>query len=76
MRKQIELLEYHSDLLTMTVDIHLGICDVGSLKEDFSPGRLLKEIQERRNVDLPQPDGPIMATTSPLRICVVIPLRT
>ena len=45
MWKKIKLLEYHSDLLTMTVDIHLGICDVGSLKEDFSPGRLLKEIQ-------------------------------
>ena len=45
MRKQIELLEYHSDLLAMTVDIHLWICDVGSLKEDFSPGWLLKEIQ-------------------------------
>ena len=37
MWKKIKLLEYHSDLLTMTVDIHLGICDVGSLKEDFFP---------------------------------------
>ena len=45
MRKEIKLLEYHSDLLSVTVDIYLRICDIGSLKKDFSPGWLLKKIQ-------------------------------
>ena len=75
--KRLKLLEYHSDLLTMTVDIHLGICDVGSLKEDFSPGRLLKEIQgteECRFTTAGWSDNGYYFIT--LRICVVIPLRT
>ena len=45
MRKQVKLLEYHSDLLTVTVDIHLRICNVGSLKENFSSGWFLKKVQ-------------------------------
>ena len=45
MWKKIKLLEYHSDLLSVTVDIYLRICDISSLKKDFSPGWLLKKIQ-------------------------------
>jgi len=31
---------------------------------------------ERRNVDFPHPDGPIIATTSPCEIVVDIPFNT
>lgn len=44
MRKEIKLLEYHSDLLSVTVDIYLRICDISSSK-GFFPGWLLKKIQ-------------------------------
>ena len=46
-------------------------------KRIFPPVGTSRRFRERRNVDLPQPDGPIMATTSPLTdIRVVIPSRT
>lgn len=33
-------------------------------------------LRERRKVDFPQPEGPIIAITSPLEIVVFMPLRT
>lgn len=76
MWKQIKLLKYHADFLTMTVNIHLGICNIHVFKQDFSPVGSSIRFKERRNVDLPEPEGPIIATTSPLWISVEIPSKT
>jgi len=35
-----------------------------------------KRFRQRKKVDLPEPDGPITATTSPWLIVVEMPLRT
>ena len=36
MRKKIKLLEYHSNLLTVSVNVNLRICNISSFKEDLS----------------------------------------
>ena len=45
MRKQVELLEYHTDLLTVTVDVYLRICDIHTFKKDLAAGRHFKKVQ-------------------------------
>ena len=45
MRKKIKLLKYHSDLLTVSVNVNLRICNISSLKEDLTACRNLQKIQ-------------------------------
>ena len=45
MGKQIEMLEYHAHLLTMLVDIHILIRNIGSFKVYMSSGRRFQQIQ-------------------------------
>ena len=47
-----------------------------SLKKTFPPSGISNRFRQRKNVDFPPPLGPMMDTTSPRRISVVIPLRT
>ena len=46
------------------------------LKKTFPPSGISSRFRQRKNVDFPPPLGPMMDTTSPRRISVVIPLRT
>ena len=45
MRKKIKLLEYHSNLLTVSVNVNLRICNISSFKEDLTACRNLQKIQ-------------------------------
>ena len=40
----IKVLEYHSHLLAMLINVCLWICDIGSLKENMASGGLLQTV--------------------------------
>src|SRR5699024_2446513 len=45
-------------------------------KSILPPVGTSRRFRERRKVDFPEPEGPIIATTSPLCISVLIPSKT
>ena len=45
MREQIEVLEHHSHLLSVLVDVDVLVCDINFIDINMSRGRLLEQIQ-------------------------------
>lgn len=74
--KQIKLLEHHSDFFPYMVNIHrLTVISVPSNRTCPLVG-ISNRFKDRRNVDFPQPEGPINARTSPFLMVVEIPFNT
>ena len=53
MGKQVKMLEHHTDMLPVQVDIGFGIRDILSFKKDLPPGRFLQQIQGTKEGGLP-----------------------
>ena len=66
--KRIRLLEHHADARAQLHHVLLLVVDVLAVEQDLpstrAPGIVsFMRFRQRRNVDLPQPEGPIMAST-------------
>ena len=48
MWKQIELLKYHTDFLTVAVDINLRICNIHTFKKNLSAGWNFQKVQRTK----------------------------
>jgi hypothetical protein len=65
-------LENHSELFPDFINVDRFVGEVGVVEIDMS----LSMFKERKNVDFPQPEGPIIATTSPFFTVVLMPFKT
>ena len=65
--EQVELLEHHAHPGAELVDVVFGIGDVHASKVMVPEVGSSSRFRQRRKVDLPEPEGPIMATFSPWR---------
>ena len=45
-------------MLADFINVNLGVCDILSVEPYFAAGRSLQQVQERKNVLLPDPEGP------------------
>lgn len=70
------MLKHHSEVLSNFIDVCFLIGNLFLLYPDLSGGRFLQQIHAAQKVDFPEPDGPMMATTSPALISVDIPFST
>ena len=52
-RKKIEMLEYHADMLPVQVNIGFRIRDILSFKKNLSAGRLLQQVEGTEEGGLP-----------------------
>lgn len=66
------MLEHHTHLLAVLVDIDRRVGNINALKKIFPSVGCSSRFKERSSVDLPEPDGPIMTTTSPFWISRLI----
>ena len=66
-RKQVVLLEHDPDLAAQRQLVELGIVDLLPLNRDRASSIGARPLMQRSSVDLPDPDGPMMQTVSPLR---------
>ena len=73
MRKEIEMLEHHAHLLAVEVNVQLLSVISTWLKRICPPVGTSSRLRQRRNVDLPEPDGPMTTTTSPFLISTETP---
>ena len=48
MWKQIELLKYHTDFLTVAVDINLRICNIHTFKKNLATGWDFQKVQRTK----------------------------
>jgi len=56
--EQVKLLEHHAHLLTVLVNIDLGVRDVRALKENMPLGRFLQKVQAAQEGTLAGARGP------------------
>ncbi len=70
------MLEYHSHLLPVYVYIHFFIRQIHIVEINFAAAWNLQKIQAAQQRAFPEPDGPIMDTTSFCRISSVTPFNT
>ena len=61
--KQVERLEHHADLGAVGARVR-SIENVFAVKQDDAFGGVSSRLMQRRSVDLPEPEAPMMHTTS------------
>lgn len=76
MGEQVEMLEHHADLLADFMNLFLEEVKFLPLISMVPELGVSSKFKQRRKVDLPEPDGPMIATTSPFWMLVVISLNT
>ena len=63
-REQVELLEHHADLGADLLDVAQVVVELDAVDDDAAPWWTSSRLMQRMNVDLPEPDGPRITTTS------------
>lgn len=75
MREKIKMLENHADIFANFIDVHF-LSVILKSSTTTSPAVISSKLFiQRRNVLLPDPEGPMTQTTSPSFTSISMPLR-
>ena len=65
MGKKIELLKDHADFGAQFCDVCVAFIDALLINVDFPACGKFEKLMDLKRVDFPEPEGPMMARTSP-----------
>ncbi len=65
MREEVKLLEHHTRFTANQALINFRIVNLQAIDNQIAGGDFFQFVDAAQQVDLPEPDGPIITTTSP-----------